>query len=113
MAEMHAILESVLARYHLASASLRSIASIDIKADEDGLIGLARHLSVPLALFSRQELEQVNHIQTPSTIVEKHVGVKSVCEAAAILAARNGTLIVPKHSTKNVTVAVARISFSS
>jgi cobalt-precorrin 5A hydrolase len=44
-------------------------------------------------------------------MVEKHLGVKSVCEAAAILASNQGTLIVPKHTTPNVTVAIARISF--
>jgi cobalt-precorrin 5A hydrolase len=111
--EIHALLESVFERNHLAASSLRSIASIDIKADESGLVGLAKQLGLPLTLFSRQELEKVSHIKNPSAVVEKHVGVKSVCEAAAILAARNGPLIVPKQSTRNVTVAVARISFSS
>ena len=45
--------------------------------------------------------------------VAEHIGVESVCEAAAILATRNGILIVPKESTKNVTVAIARINFLS
>jgi cobalt-precorrin 5A hydrolase len=108
---MHALLQSVLERYHLASASLKSIASIDMKADEGGLIELAKYLGLPLSLYSREELEKVRHIKNPSPVVEKHIGVKSVCEAAAILAAGNGNLIVPKQSTKNVTVAVARINF--
>jgi cobalt-precorrin 5A hydrolase len=43
----------------------------------------------------------------------KHAGVKSVCEAAAILAAHPGTLIVPKHKTHNATVAIARRNFIS
>jgi cobalt-precorrin 5A hydrolase len=111
MEEMHTLLQSVLERYHLASASLNSIASIDMKADESGLIELARYLGLPLSLYSREELEKVRQIKNPSPVVEKHVGVKSVCEAAAILAARNGPLIVPKQSNKNVTVAVARINF--
>jgi cobalt-precorrin 5A hydrolase len=41
-------------------------------------------------------------------MVEKHLGVKSVCEAAAILASNNGNLIVPKMKQGNVTLAVAR-----
>ena len=50
---------------------------------------------------------------TPSARVHHHIGVKSVCEAAAILASRGGTLIVPKRSSRNATVAVARIGSRS
>ncbi len=113
MQEMKALLDEVLEKNNLASASLKCMASIDVKADEPGLIKLAQHLGLTVIFFTRQELDQVTGIKNPSTIVEKHVGVKSVCEAAAIQAARNGTLIVPKHLTKNVTVAIARINFSS
>lgn len=109
-AEILTHLADVLANNNLALSSLSGIASIDVKADEAGLITAAAKLKLPLAFFGKQELNQVNTIQNPSKIVEKHVGVKSVCEAAAILASGNGTLIVPKQSTKNVTVAIARIT---
>jgi len=104
-------LKEVLESYRLASTSLKCLASIDVKQDETGLISVAESLGLPLVFFNREALNQVKGIKNPSPVVEKHVGVKSVCEAAAILASRNGTLIVPKHSTKNVTVAIARISF--
>jgi cobalt-precorrin 5A hydrolase len=111
--EIKALLDDVLAANQLASSSLKCLASIDVKADEGGLIALADHLDRPLVFFTRRELNQVKTIQNPSALVEKHVGVKSVCEAAAILAARNGALIVPKQTTRNATVAIARIDFSS
>jgi cobalt-precorrin 5A hydrolase len=107
--EIKALLEAVLATAGLSALSLKCLASIDLKADEDGLIALGRELDLPLVFFTRLELNQVLNIENPSTVVENHVGVKSVCEAAAILAARNGTLIVPKQKTRNVTVAIARI----
>ena len=113
MEEMKALLEDVLETHHLAPSSLKSLASIDVKSDESGLLSLAENLNLPLLFYNRQELNQVKEIKNPSIVVEKHVGVKSVCEAAAIQAARNGTLIVPKHLTKNVTVAIARINFLS
>jgi cobalt-precorrin 5A hydrolase len=46
-------------------------------------------------------------------MVEKHIGVKSVCEAAALLATYRGRLLVPKQKTANVTVAVAADGYSS
>ncbi len=106
-------LADVLAKNNLALSSLKCMASIDVKADENGLIMAAENLKLPLTFFSKQELNQVKNIKNPSKIVEKHVGVKSVCEAAAILATRDGTLIVAKQSTQNVTVAIARMNFLS
>ena len=113
MEEMKALLEDVFETHNLASSSLRSLASIDVKSDERGLLSLAENLKLPLIFYNRQELNQVTEIINPSIVVEKHVGVKSVCEASAILTARGGALIVPKQSTKNVTVAIARINFLS
>ncbi len=110
--EMKALLEEVLETNHLAISSLKCMASIDVKADEPGLITLAQNLGLTVMFFTRAELNRVKGIKNPSAIVEKHVGVKSVCEAAAIQATRNGELIVPKQSTRNVTLAIARINFS-
>jgi cobalt-precorrin 5A hydrolase len=84
-----------------------------VKSNETGLLSLSENLNLPLVFHNRQELNQVKEIKNPSKVVEKHVGVKSVCEASAILTAGGGTLIVPKQSTKNVTVAIARINFLS
>jgi cobalt-precorrin 5A hydrolase len=110
--EISAHLKEVLEAHRLASTSLKWLASIDVKDDEAGLIAVAESLNLPLVFFKREQLNQVKGIKNPSPIVEKHVGVKSVCEAAAILAAQNGTLIVPKQTTQNVTLAIARINFS-
>ena len=113
MEEIKVLLNDVLKTNHLASASLGRIATIDLKADEPGLLALAETLDLPIDFFSRQALRRVEGIRTPSARVEKHVGVKSVCEAAAILASQMGTLIVPKQTSPNVTVAIARKAFLS
>ena len=113
MEEMKALLTDVLATHNLAPSCLTSLASIDVKSDESGLLSLSEKLNLPVIFYSRQELNQVKEIKNPSIVVEKHVGVKSVCEASALLTARGGALIVPKQLTKNVTIAIARINFLS
>ena len=113
MQEMQELLERAFAQFHLSPHSLAGLASIRLKADEAGLLALAEELDLPLKFYDREELNQVKTIENPSLMVEKHVGVKSVCEAAAILAAQNGTLVVPKQTTRNVTIAVARIACTS
>lgn len=106
--EMQSLLQQVLQDFGLAEKSLAAIASISIKRDEAGLLELSRDLALPLQFFDKEALKQANGIQRPSAVVEKHTGVQSVCEAAAILSTKQGNLIVPKHSTPNVTVAIAR-----
>jgi cobalt-precorrin 5A hydrolase len=113
MEEIKDLFERVFEQFHLARGSLNGIASIKLKADEPGLLALADSLDLPLYFYDKEELNQVKEIKNPSAMVEKHVGVKSVCEAAAILAAQRGTLVVPKQTTPDVTVAVARIAFMS
>jgi cobalt-precorrin 5A hydrolase len=112
--EIRALLFGTLQEAGLAAASLKHLASVDLKGDEPGLIALAKELGLFLKLFGRGELGAVQDaVPTPSAAVEKHIGVKSVCEAAAILASRGGELIVPKRSSRNATVAIARTSYTS
>jgi cobalt-precorrin 5A hydrolase len=112
--EIRELLLNALRESGLARESLKALASIDLKKDEQGLIALAEELAVPLELFGREDIGGVeDDVLSPSATVKKHIGVKSVCEAAAILAARGGALIVPKRMTRNATVALARLSFTS
>ncbi len=113
MKEIKEFLKKVLEESKLAISSVISLATINLKADEPGLIALAEDLNLPISFFDKDELNRADGIKSPSDMVKKHTGVKSVCEAAAILASKNGKLIVPKHSTRNVTVAIARIPFIS
>ncbi|MFZ2039851.1 MAG: cobalt-precorrin 5A hydrolase [Desulfobacterales bacterium] len=113
LAEMRGLLLDTLARFRLAPASLNQIASITLKQDEPGLLALAQTLGVPLVFFEKDALARVDGVVSPSAMVAHHIGVESVCEAAAILAAGNGPLIVPKQTTRNATVAIARIPSTS
>jgi cobalt-precorrin 5A hydrolase len=112
--EIKAAVERVFMDRGLSLHSIAALSSIDIKRDEKGLLQVASELGLSLDFFSKSDLDGVAGIATPSEVVAKHVGVKSVCEAAAILSARGGELIVTKQRTPNVTVAVAcRPSLSS
>lgn len=113
LAELKGLLDGLLREHRLSPGSLRAIGSIDVKSDEPGLIALGRELGLPIRFFSREELGGVPDIQNPSETVKHHVGVNSVCEAAAILGAGKGRLIVPKRKSRNATAAVARVDWPS
>ncbi len=108
MEEIQGFLISLFRDKALSLDSIALLASTDVKADETGLLALGSALNLDIRFYDKPSLNSVTTIQNPSRVVEKHLGVKSVCEAAAILAANNGKLIVPKQKQGNVTLAVAR-----
>ncbi len=75
------------AKYNLAIEAIAGIATIDIKADEIGILEVCRDRDLPLQTFTAQILKQVV-VPTPSTVVNQEVGTPSVAEAAAISAAQ-------------------------
>jgi cobalt-precorrin 5A hydrolase len=104
--EMARLVDDTLAELGLTAKALACLASVEAKRDEAGLIALAERLGLELIFFSAQELETVAG-PNPSGLVRQHMGTKSVCEAAAILAARGGPLMVGKRKSINATLALA------
>ncbi|MEV0809192.1 precorrin-3B C(17)-methyltransferase [Micromonospora sp. NPDC050200] len=105
-AEVAGLLHRALADAGLAPASLRCLASVDLKADEAGIVDTARALGVPLQTWPAAELAAVD-VPHPSEVVRAAVGTPSVAEAAA-LRGGDATLLVPKTASAMATVAVAR-----
>lgn len=99
-------IDNVFSSRDLAVSAIDRLVSVDAKSDEPGLLEAARRLGVTTEFFDRAELADIE-TPNPSAMVEKHLGVKSVCEAAALLAAKTGRLMVDKQKKGNVTLAVA------
>lgn len=104
-------LESIAAGIH----DIHAVASIDLKADERGLLELEIRHGWQLSFFSADELAAVP-VPNPSEIVRRHTGTPSVSEASALLAAGADAthLIVEKHRLRgadgrSATVSIARI----
>ncbi len=83
---IEAAVADTLRRHHLAEGAIAGLASLDLKADEAGLLEFCGDRHLPLLTFSAETLRAVP-VPTPSAVVESEVGTPSVAEAAAILAA--------------------------
>ncbi|HEY9904831.1 MAG TPA: precorrin-3B C(17)-methyltransferase [Candidatus Sericytochromatia bacterium] len=81
-------IQEVFQSNHLAENAIAGIATIDIKADEVGLVELCRDRNLPLQTFPAEFLRSVP-VPNPSVVVDKEVGTPSVAEAAAIVAANS------------------------
>ncbi|MET7752726.1 precorrin-3B C(17)-methyltransferase [Micromonospora sp. NPDC005367] len=110
-AEVADLLRRVLADAGLSPASLRCLASADVKADEAGIVATAQTLGVPLVTRPAAQLAAVD-VPHPSEVVRAAVGTPSVAEAAALLGTTgrpaDADLLVPKTASAMATVAVAR-----
>ena len=105
--ELEGLLRAAFERFKLSVGSVARLASIEAKRDEGGLLELAERLGVNIEFFRPEELGRVE-VPSPSPMVERHMGVKSVCEAAAMLSAGTDRLVVTKQKSKNATLAAAQ-----
>lgn len=106
-ARIRKAVEAALNEAGLAPEAIKDFNTIDIKADEAGLLEAAESFGVPLRLYSAERLREVNGNFTTSDFVRQNVGVDNVCERAALAGAVTGKLIVRKYIRDGVTVAVA------
>ena len=109
--EVWGLVESTFATSHLSTKCIKTIASIDLKANEESLHQLAAKTGALLQFFTREQLNERGTISTPNPVVEKYTGAVGVSEPSAMLAADALSLVVLKHKSKRATLAVARMSF--
>jgi precorrin-4 C11-methyltransferase len=107
--EIQAAIDQTLTEAGLDERSIARLATIEDKADEIGLLAVCKRRGWPLKVFTRQEIAAITDVPTPSEWAQRVLGVSGVAEPAAMLAARNDTLLVEKQKFPNVTVAIARI----
>jgi cobalt-precorrin 5A hydrolase len=100
-----AVREACAAR-GVAVKSLAALASIEAKRGEPGLLEAAALLGAEAIFFPASRLGGIS-VPNPSAYALKHMGVESVCEAAALTATGAKTLLAPKMKTRTVTVALA------
>ncbi len=92
---------------NISEKAIFTIASIDLKKDEEGLILTAEEFNAKTRFFSADELGKVESVSESSEFVKKITGVDNVCERAAILGSDFGRLICTKYKEDGVTVAAA------
>jgi len=97
---------NILKENNLSSLSICSIATIDKKGDEPGLIAFARKYSFEMNTFTPDELNAVKGILRSESVF-KATGANAVAEPAALLASGTDKLLIPKQKIRNVTIAVA------
>lgn len=97
--------DEVLLAHHIDRRAVKCAASIDLKAEESGVLAFCQEWKLPVTFYSAEELKAIPGDFTPSAFVQSVTGVDNVCERAALIGAEK--LIVKKTARNGVTVALA------
>jgi cobalt-precorrin 5A hydrolase len=93
--------------------AIRNLATVDVKSDEPGLIGFAQKYGLGVEFYKAGALSRVKPPSGSSSVVMRALGTGAVSEPAALLSSGARRLWVKKKKSKNVTVAVARVRYTS
>lgn len=99
---------SAFAEYGITTSRICTAATINIKADEQGLKRFCQSHSINLQTYTADELMKAEGEFASSPFVLKTVGADNICERSAVLCSR-GKLIIRKKACGGVTVAAAEI----
>ena len=107
-AEVEKLIDDCLTEAGVSPLSIACLATVETRALEPAFLELSRRLARPLIIFSKDELSRVA-TPNPSGKVLAQIGVPSVCEAAAMLAAKTDSLTISKRKSARATLAAALI----
>ncbi|PAQ16478.1 cobalamin biosynthesis protein CbiG [Bacillaceae bacterium SAOS 7] len=108
--EIEQVMEETLKELKISKKSVKTVATIDLKKDEVGLLEVVRKHQWEFIYYPPAELNTKSLVQ-PSDTVYKFTGAYGVSEPAAMLASGNDELLLVKKKSGNVTISVGLISY--
>jgi precorrin-4 C11-methyltransferase len=104
-------LDHFLSECHFAKSSIGTLATVTVKADEEGILELAERHGWQTDFYSPEELAAVSGIPNPSEVVARCIGTPGVAEPAALLASGARHLLAEKRIEQS-TLAPQRMTFA-
>ncbi|MGO9613199.1 MAG: precorrin-3B C(17)-methyltransferase [Dissulfurispiraceae bacterium] len=106
--EIEDCVRKTLSQYNLSFSSIHSLATIEKKASEPGLIAFAEKFGIDISTFTPGQLNSIEGLDRSETVY-KATGAHAVAEPAALLAAGTSRLLIPKQKIGNNTIAAAEM----
>ncbi|AJG99784.1 cobalamin biosynthesis protein CbiG [Clostridium beijerinckii] len=97
-----------LIKYNLDIRAVSAIVSVDIKANEEGIIELAERINCPFKTFSKDEIKTVQDKYDKSEFVFKTLGITGVCEPSVDLAGAEVVISKIKHEGMTLAIGVLK-----
>lgn len=102
-------IEELIQEQNIELEKVSKVASIDIKAQEQGIVQFCNRNRLEFVTFTAQELMELQGDFTASDFVRSKVGVDNVCERAAMKATDlQGEIVLKKQSKNGITLALIK-----
>ena len=98
--------DMILKKASFHKEAVTQVCSIDLKAEEPGLLEFCRQSGLTFKVFSAEQLNAVRGQFTASEFVRKTTGTDNVCERSAVLGS-GGELLTKKDAGNGITMAFA------
>ena len=100
-------IDNVLSNLSLHKKSLKLIATVDIKKEEEGIKKAADYYDVPLKIIKSKDIKIIETKFKTSSFVKEKIGIGAVCEPSAYLGSnKKGRFLMRKKSFDGITIAV-------
>jgi cobalt-precorrin 5A hydrolase len=100
-------IKNLLKEKNLDERSVRTIATVEVKMDEQAILKLAEYFRCELKIYSIDEIRKVHNKYEGSDFVEKTIGVRAVSEPCAELT--GARLITDKIKINGMTVCLGEL----
>ncbi len=106
--EIECAFNRILSEADCHPLAVKQVCSIDIKAEEKGILEFCRRRGLPFSTFSAGRLAELPGEYTASDFVNSVVGIDNVCERSAMLGSgKKGRLLAKKKAGRGITMALA------
>jgi cobalt-precorrin 5A hydrolase len=100
--------EWILSEADCHPLAVKQVCSVDLKAEEQGILEFCRRRGLAYNTFSAGRLAELPGAYTASEFVRSVVGIDNVCERSAMLGSgKNGRLLAKKNAGRGITMALA------
>lgn len=106
--EIKSAILNALNKKNLKVEKVKKILTIDIKSSDCELKEACNELALPLVFVSKDQINALENNYESSDFVLKTLGVKGVCQPAALIGSENKQIIMKKTTFDGITIAIAR-----
>lgn len=110
--QIQAAISEFLSDRGIPEAAITRLASIDLKAQEPGLLAYAAAANIPFVTFPAETLQAVVGNFSHSDFVLSVTGVSNVCERASLADLPGAHLQVSKTVVHSITLALTKIPYT-
>ncbi len=104
---INSVFNEAIDSVHIDERAIRSISTIQLKADEVGIHALCRRLNLALTIVDLESIAKVHHLFNGSDFVQKTIGVRAVSEPCAMISgSENGYMRLGKYAKNGVTISL-------